>query len=836
MAAELVLFSPLDGWVSPLSEVPDPVFAEAMLGDGIAIDPTGSTLCAPCDGVVATLHAAHHAVTLKCEGGVEILMHIGLETVALKGEGFTAHVAEGQQVRAGEPLISFDLDLVARRARSLISPMVITSGHSVTERFENRSLSLGAPVLRVAVGPKDVAAIPVEATSQETAEARIALPLAHGLHARPAARLAQAAQAFAAEIVLSAGSRQANAKSPVAVMAMGTRLGDEVMIVASGSDAQAAVDALVALIATGLGELAPLPLKAAAAAPQAPVAPADGLLRGVMASPGLAVGRATHLRRAEIVVTEAGAGAEVERAALSAALATVRAALAQEAAQDGPAARQAILAAHLGFVEDPELAAQSHRLIAAGKSAGFAWRTAVDGYVEALRGLGDRRMAERVDDLKDLERRVLMALAGEAEAPARIPAGAILIAEGLLPSLLMALQPGLLAGLCTSDGGATSHVAILAQAMGLPALVAAGSGVLAVAEGASLILDADAGRLQVSPDAAALEAAQGRIAARTERRAAARTAARDVARMADGTAVPVFANLGAVSEAAAALPAGAEGCGLLRTEFLFLDRDAAPDEDEQARQYQAIAEALEGRPLIVRLLDVGGDKTAAYLPIAAEENPALGIRGVRVSLRRPHLLKTQLRAILRVAPVGQCRIMVPMVSRLSELRAVRAALDEARRDLGVEGRVDFGMMIETPAAVMIADQLAAECDFLSIGTNDLTQYALAMDRGNPELAAEVDALDPAVLRLIAKTTEGGRAHALSTSVCGGAAGDLAAIPILLGLGVDKLSMTSAAIPEAKALIRTLSREACRRLAAQALVAPSAEAVRGLAETFLNGGA
>ncbi len=238
----------------------------------------------------------------------------------------------------------------------------------------------------------------------------------------------------------------------------------------------------------------------------------------------------------------------------------------------------------------------------------------------------------------------------------------------------------------------------------------------------------------------------------------------------------------------------------------------------------------------MRLLDVGGDKTAAYLPIAAEENPALGVRGVRVSLRRPHLLKTQLRAILRVAPVGQCKIMVPMVSRLSELRAVRAALDEARRELGVTARVDFGVMIETPAAAMIADQLAAECDFLSIGTNDLTQYALAMDRGNPELAAEVDALDPAVLRLIAKTAEGGRAHALSTSVCGGAAGDLVAIPILLGLGVDKLSMTAAAIPEAKALIRTLSGEACRKLAAQALAAPSAEAVRALAETFLNGGA
>ena len=834
MAAELVLLSPLDGWASPLSEVPDPVFAQAMLGDGIAIDPTGSVLVAPCDGVVASLHAARHAVTVRTADGVEILMHIGLETVALKGEGFTAHVAEGDAVKAGRPLISFDLDLLARRARSLISPVVVTSGQPIILRFENQGVVQGKPLLRLRARTDVAAAVAI--AGGETAEASFAIPLAHGLHARPAARLAQAAQAFAAEITLRVGARQANAKSPVAVMSLGTRLGDEIALTAMGPDAQAAVDALRALIESGMGEGAPLPAKARAPTTVAPSAPSTGPIKGVMASSGLAVGRATHLRRAEIVVIEAGSGIERERASLSAALGQVRAALTAEAAQDGPPARQAILAAHLGFVEDPELAAQSERLIAGGKSAGFAWRSAVGGYVQALRGLGDRRMAERVDDLLDLERRVLMALAGETETPVQIPMGAILIAEGLLPSQLMGLEPGRLAGLCTADGGATSHVAILAQAMSLPALVAAGPGVLAISEGASLILDADAGLLQASPDAAALEAAQGRIAARTERRAAARTVARDVARMADGTAVPVFANLGAVSEASAALPAGAEGCGLLRTEFLFLEREAAPDEDEQVRQYQAIADALEGRPLIVRLLDVGGDKTAAYLPIAAEENPALGVRGVRVSLRRPHLLKTQLRAVLRVAPAGQCKIMVPMVSRLSELRAVRAALDEARSELGVTTRVDFGVMIETPAAVMIADQLAAECDFLSIGTNDLTQYALAMDRGNPELAAEVDALDPAVLRLIAKAAEGGRAHALSTSVCGGAAGDLAAIPILLGLGVDKLSMTTAAIPEAKALIRTLSGEACRKLAAQALVAPSAEAVRALAETFLNGGA
>jgi phosphoenolpyruvate-protein phosphotransferase len=831
MAADLVLVSPLDGWAGPLSEVPDPVFAEAMLGDGLAIDPTGGVLSAPCDGVILSVHAARHAVTLRGAGGVEILMHIGLDTVNLAGEGFEAHVAQGQAVRAGDPLITFDLELLARRARSLISPIVITSGQPIRVRVMDRLVRRGDRLLEL--GEVAVAAEAPVAEADSTARRAIQIPLAHGLHARPAARVADLAKGFQAQVTLSAATRSANARSPVALMSLGLKHGDHASLSASGPDAEAAVAALAALIEGGMGEGTPIPC----AAPQV-VASSDlsGPFRGVMASPGLAIGRAARLVRNEIAVREAGAGAAAERAALSAALAAVREALEVEAARDGGPARQAILGAHLAFVDDPELAGQSDRQIEAGKSAAFAWRAAVGGYVEALRALGDRRMAERIDDLVDLERQVLLALSGEAAVPLVIPRGSILLAEELLPSQLMALEPGRVAGLCTVGGGPTSHMAILAQAMGIPALVAAGPGVAAIPHGTSLILDAEAGLLQVSPSAAVLEAAQSRIAQRAERRGAARAKARDAARLSDGTAVPVMANLGSVAEAAVALPAGAEGCGLLRTEFLFLEREAAPDEDEQAQQYQTVADALDGRPLIVRLLDVGGDKTAAYLPIGPEDNPALGVRGIRVALRRPHLLRTQLRAILRVAPVGQCKIMAPMISRLAELRAVRAALDEARRDLGVTGRVDLGVMIETPAAVMIADQLAAECDFLSIGTNDLAQYALAMDRGNPELAAELDALDPAVLRLIARAVEGGRAHALSTGVCGGAAGDLAAIPILIGLGVDKLSMSTAAIPEAKALIRTLSAEACRKLAAQALNQPSAEAVRALSGTFLNGGA
>jgi len=830
--SNLVLSSPLKGWVGPLDDVPDAVFAERMLGDGLAIDPLGSILHAPCDGRIISTSATRHSVTLRAEGGAEILMHVGLETVGLGGEGFELHVEDGQAVKSGDKLISFDLDLLSLRARSLITPVIITNPEAfrIVSRAQDHATSVGSFLMELApVG--DVAgdaAAPADEVSRD-----VIVPLAHGVHARPAARIAECARAFSAETALVSGERRSSARSPVGLMSLAIGHGAHIRVVASGPDAAQAVAAIADLIDSGMGEgAASAPAKTPVVTPPPPAAaPSEpGLLRGVMAAPGLAIGQAVRFVSADLVVVEAGAGQAQEHAALDGALGQVRARI-ETAAGKGDAARKAILGAHLAFLEDPELTAAARVLIGHGKSAGFAWRKAVGGYVDALRGLGDRRLAERVDDLIDLERQVLRALAGEEDEARLLQPGTILLADELLPSQLMGLDAGQVAGICTAKGGPTSHVAILAAAMGLPAVVAAGPGVLDVAEGTSLILDAEAGTLRVGPDAAALAVAQTAIALRHERKAAAKAAAHQESRTADGQRIEVFGNVGSLNDALAAAANGAEGSGLLRTEFLFLERDTPPDEDEQARQYQAIASALDGRPLIIRTLDVGGDKAAPYLPIPTEENPALGLRGVRVSLWRPHLLKTQIRAILRVRPLGQCKIMVPMIASLDELRAVRAVLDEAKREMGIIEQIALGVMIETPAAAVTADLIAAEADFLSIGTNDLTQYVLAMDRGNPELAARIDALHPAVLRMIAQTCQGAARHHRWVGVCGGAASDLIAVPILLGLGVTELSATASVVPEVKALVRTLNVEACRALALQALAQTSPEAVRQLCKAF-----
>ncbi len=837
---DVILASPLQGWAAPLAEVPDPVFAEGMMGDGLAVDPTVGELRAPCDGEVIGVPRSRHAVTLRTAGGAELLIHIGLETVGLGGEGFTAHVRDGQTVREGDLLISFDLDAVAGRARSLLTPIILTNGEAfaITERMTGREIAFGAPLMTLR--PKAEAAARTGAASDAGAELTrsVVVRLIHGLHARPAARIAALAQASQAELAIRNRDKSVNARSAVSILTLGARCGDTLALSARGADAAQALDDLAALIESGMGELAPFasppprPPAQSIAATAVPLETPPGGLRGVKAAPGLAIGVAARLIAPEITVDETSGGPAVERPALDGALAQVREHLIEQA-KAAPKHQRAILGAHLAFLEDPDMTAAAHREVEAGASAGAAWRAAVRGYADVLRGVGDPRLAERVDDLLDLERQVLLALSGETEAGPSLPRGAILLADDLLPSQLIGLDPDRVAGLCTANGGPTSHVAILAAAMNLPAIVAAGPGVGAIAEGVTLILDADAGLLTVGPDPSALEAAQRMLAIRHARREAALAAAREDCRMADGTRIEVFANLGSVADAELAVRNGAEGCGLLRTEFLFMDRADMPSEDEQAEQYQAIASALGERPLIVRTLDVGGDKPLDYLPIPAEENPALGLRGVRVGFWRPDLLRSQVRAILRVAPTDQCRIMVPMVASVAELLAVRAVVDEARAQLGREAPVEVGIMVETPAAAVTADLLAQHADFLSVGTNDLSQYALAMDRGNPLMAAQVDGLHPAVLRLIASAAQGGQAHGRMVGVCGGLASDPQAAPILIGLGVTELSVSPAMVAEIKAQLRGLTLEQCQGLARQALACASPGEVRALSAEALG---
>ena len=835
----LEIVAPFDGWCAPLDEVPDPVFAGRLLGDGLAIDPTSGIVAAPCDGEIMALPASGHAVSIRGLHDVELLIHIGIDTVHLGGRGFDPRVKAGARVKAGDELIRFDLNVVARGAKSLMTPIVVTSDGAILQNRRGAGLvRAGELLFAVSIDASRLSTAqplpiheprPFDAKVQSGAQRKLVITLRQGLHARPAALLARRAKSFDARISLAAHGRIADARSVVAIMALGVRHGDQVILRAEGNEAAQALDAALA----GLEEALRLELTHESVAAHEPRISRselrEGELSGVCAVPGFAVGRAARIERREIEVAEQGSGTTREREELDRARSNVRLRL-ERVRNTGGAARQEIISAHLEFLDDPTLNESAHELIAQGKSAGYAWRHAIRRSIAALESLHDSRLRERADDLLDVEAHVLLALAGEARPMhLPLPEQAVLLADDLLPSELTALDGRRLVAIALSGGGATSHVAILAAAMEIPMLIGLGGELRNIADGQTLIVDADGGTLFTSPSDEAMAKGRSAVEARLAHGAALRLAAAKECRSLDGTRVEIFANLGSVTDAIAAVASGAEGCGLLRTEFLFIDRETPPTEEEQVQAYQSIANTLGGRPLILRMMDVGGDKPLRYLPLPVEANPALGLRGVRTALLHPNLMRTQLRAALRVQPFGLMRLLIPMVTDLLEILAVRRVIDELAAELKLEGRVALGAMIETPSAALTAAVLIRSVDFLSIGSNDLTQYTLAMDRGHAELARRTDALHPAVLQLIAATAIAGDAAGKLVAVCGGVAADRTAVPILLGLGIRELSVVPAAIPALKRQIAALRIEECRELAQRCLQLGSASEVRGLIE-------
>ena len=382
-------------------------------------------------------------------------------------------------------------------------------------------------------------------------------------------------------------------------------------------------------------------------------------------------------------------------------------------------------------------------------------------------------------------------------------------------------------GFCTAGGGPTSHSAIIARALGIPAVVGAGPAVLHQTENSQAILDGNRGSLYLSPSAATLASAHQARQEMEALREAEKLRCYEPALMTDGYRVEIVANIGRASEAVQAVNAGGEGIGLLRTEFFFLERSEPPTEEEQFAALKEMVTALNGLPLIIRTLDIGGDKKVPYINMPSEENPFLGVRGIRLCLARPELFRPQLRAIYRASAYGPVKIMFPMISTLEELEAAKSVAAEIRWEIGA-GPVDIGIMVEVPSAVLMAEEFAQEVDFFSIGTNDLTQYTLAMDRGHPMLAKQADGLHPAVLRMVDRTVQAAKAAGKWVGVCGGMAGDPRGAVILAGLGVTELSMTIPSIAAIKAQIRRISSEDAKRVAQQALACRTADEVRALA--------
>lgn len=650
---------------------------------------------------------------------------------------------------------------------------------------------------------------------------------ATGLHARPATVLANLAKEFQSEIRIRYGDQVANAKSLVSLLKLGVEGGGTIRLMAQGQDEDQALIKLKGEVEAGLEEeaeeLSSVTLGRTLTFESPPIA-------GIAASPGLAIGPVVEFKRGKIVFEATAKDPQVEETHLRQAVEAAKIQLHElyeEVKERSGAGKASIFLAHQEFLDDPELVTDAIGHLKDHRSAAWAWQQVYEQRAHALEQLSDLLLASRAIDLRDVGRRVLRLLADKVEDEPTLPdSPVILIAEDLTPSDTAGLDPALTLGFCTAYGGPTSHSAIIARSLGIPAVVGAGPAVLNLADGTTCILDGEIGNLYPHPsqvDLATAKTAQRDLQAIRE---AEKLACYQPAIMTDGHRVEVVANIGAATEAEQAINAGAEGIGLLRTEFLFLNRSQPPSEEEQLAAYTQMVKALHGLPLIVRTLDIGGDKAVPYLNLPAEENPFLGVRGIRLCLQRPDLFKPQLRAIFRAAHLGPIKIMFPMIATLEDFQAAKQIAEQVRQEIGADP-VEIGMMIEVPSAVLLADQFAQEVDFFSIGTNDLTQYTLAMDRGHPALAKQADGLHPAVLRMIDQTVQAAKAAGKWVGVCGGIAGDPKGATLLVGLGVAELSISIPSVAAVKAKLRNLSFAQTQALAQRALKCRNAQEVRAL---------
>ncbi|ESY75322.1 phosphoenolpyruvate--protein phosphotransferase [Mesorhizobium sp. M0051] len=647
-----------------------------------------------------------------------------------------------------------------------------------------------------------------------------------GLHARPATRFVKLAKGFESDVELVKDGKAVSAKSSVKLMLLAVKENQEVTVRANGADAIEAIEALIGYLENpraGLedeehqptGDTGPKPAvkPATESAPASPRA-ATGL-RGVAASEGFAIGPAfAHFPpdiagQGRVLQAEEIAG-EIDR--FRAAVAAVQTRMDHALAQDSlSAGDRGIVAALRDIAADASLTGEAESLIRGGNDAISAVITAASTIAADFSAVDDHYLNARADDVHAVGRQICLVLLGQDDVSLEnIPQGAILIADDIGAWDLARAPLKRIGGVICGHGGATSHIAIIARSHGIPAVLGLGDHVNALRTAREVALDGNNGHVIIDPDEATRADFAGRVEAAAKERAGLTVFKTVTPKLADGRIIEVAANIGSLEEIEAAQEAGAMGIGLFRTELLFMRHMHLPSEDMQAETYAALAKAFSPYPVIVRTLDIGGDKPIVGIEFPDEENPFLGWRGIRMCLDRPDIFKRQLRALLRAAVHGNIKVMLPMVSDIGEVRQTRVLVDECAAELKAEGvphaAFDLGVMIETPAAVLIAPALAREVTFFSIGTNDLTQYIMAADRLNPTVAKLNDVTNPAVMSAIEMTAKAGVAAGIMVGMCGEAAGRPDLIATFVGMGLTELSMSPASIQRAKKAIMAMAAE------------------------------
>ncbi|WP_044642854.1 phosphoenolpyruvate--protein phosphotransferase [Risungbinella massiliensis] len=561
------------------------------------------------------------------------------------------------------------------------------------------------------------------------------------------------------------------------------------------------------------------------------------MLKGVGAAPGLSIGKAVWWTKEQPEVTTVSienVDQEIER--FQAAVVTTKeqiGKLRELAVTKMGESEAAVFDAHAAFLSDPAFVGEMENRIRSQKQNAESICQAVTDETSGIFAmLEDEYMQARADDIRDVGSRLLLNLLGKTPFdPSLLTAGSVVVAEELTPSDTAQFPEGI-AGMVTAKGSKTAHAAIMARTLGIPAVLGLGKEIEKITEGADMIVDGAKGEILLNPSEEKLANTKAAMEKQQSALAQALEEAKEDAVTGNGERIHVLANIGSPADVAAAKAKYSEGVGLFRTEFLYQENTHWPTEDEQYDAYKQVLEAFAGYPVIIRTLDIGGDKDLPYAELPKEENPFLGHRAIRYCLANPDMFKTQLRALLRASVYGELWIMFPMIGSVSEVRAAKALLDEARQELTAKGTsfstdVKVGIMVEIPAAAITADLIAPEVDFMSIGTNDLTQYTLAADRGNELVAPLYDAAHPAVLRLVKMTADAAAKHNIMVGMCGELAGDAEMTEILLGLGLKELSMSAGAVPEVKQAVRKVNMNDAKKLADKAVHQVSGDDVRKL---------
>ncbi len=743
-----------------------------------------------------------------------------------------APVVEGAISAAVQASMGNDLQTACNEARQALLP-----------KLEHLGAETGVETIAAA-------SIPVTEVAQEII---LEIQNTYGLHARPAALFVKTAAQYDAQIQVSNltnGKGPVTAKSMNAVATLGAVKGHRIKVSAIGNQAEKALSDLKKLVENSFGESSQPAATAAQALPQVRVQIltqaeiASGAQAATPISEGIALGPAYHYHLPPPPVPQfTPTDPQTEWIQLEDAKSRTKHNIQKQRQQTvlrAGEAQAAIFDAHLLILEDPDLLTAVKKAILDNRqNAAFAWQQQISQVASQYAALEDAYMKQRSADVMDVGNQVLYALAGDHPAEEiKLDHEVILVAEELTPAQTAQLDLKQVLGIITRSGGPTSHAAILARSLGIPAVTGIPESLLTLVEGTTLALDGSHGLYWISPPEETQKELQKKRSNWLAERQQLLQASHQPAVTLDGHTLEVVANVGNLKDAKAAHENNAEGIGLLRTEFLFLTRQTPPDEEEQVKALCDIGELLKPYPVIVRTLDVGGDKPLPYISLPAEANPFLGVRAIRLCLQKPDLFQIQLRAILRSAAQVNLRVMFPMISGIDEVRQARSALLEAHQSMEKEGishryPIETGIMVEIPSSAVLAPVLAPEVDFFSIGTNDLTQYTLAAERGNPALANLADALHPAVLNLIDSVVKAAHAHKKWVGVCGELAGDSMAAPVLVGLGVDELSMNAAAIPKVKALIRKMNLSQAADLANACLVAEDALATRQIAGQFIQ---